>query len=88
MSEFLRSQPGRPPCPQNGQAGIRCLSVRILSSGRFSGNAPKLKRHRSTKPRPIAKFFRPGIWESALAAAQFPDILTDSGGTFHKPGSW
>jgi hypothetical protein len=87
MSGFRRSQPGRLPCPQNGQAGIRCLSVRILSSGRFSGNAAKPGRRRSTKPRPIPKFFRRGIWESALAAAQFPDILTDSRGTFHKPGS-
>ena|SRR5438132_984948 len=34
-----------------------------------------------------AKFYR-HIRRSALAASQFPEMLADSQGTFHKPLSW
>lgn len=34
-----------------------------------------------------ARFYK-HIRESALAASQFPPVLTDAVGSFHKPPSW
>lgn len=34
-----------------------------------------------------ARFYK-HIRESALASTQFPPVLTDGKGTFHKPGAW
>jgi hypothetical protein len=35
----------------------------------------------------LATFVKP-IRRGAIAASQFPDVLTDSIGTFHKPATW
>lgn len=37
--------------------------------------------------RPLAHFIKP-IRDGALGNAQFPAVITDSVGTFHKPTSW
>ena len=36
---------------------------------------------------PLANFYKP-IRPGALAACQFPSVITDSNGTFHKPPTW
>ena len=43
--------------------------------------------HHSQELKRLATFVK-RIRQSALHASQFPDVLTDATGTFHKPESW
>jgi hypothetical protein len=88
MSGFRSAHQGPPIALQKAQAGDCYFTIRGSSIQQIRGNPPKPKPHRSTKHRQIATFFRPGFREGALAASKFPDILTDSRGTFHQLGSW
>ena len=45
------------------------------------------RRNPSVALRQSATFFRP-IRSGVLAASQFPPIMQDANGTFHKPNSW
>lgn len=44
-------------------------------------------QHPSRELLAIASFFK-AIRQAALAKSQFPDVLQDAHGTFHKPSSW
>ncbi len=48
---------------------------------------PHQARFRSRELSNQAHFFKQ-VRESALAACQFPPVLTDAKGSFHKPDSW
>lgn len=45
------------------------------------------QRHDCKTLRAKATFYR-HIRPAALAASQFPDVLTDAAGTFRKPAGW
>ena len=64
-------------------------SVKIVKQeiGKLVGIYVPRSQRPSAQLRSVASFFRT-IPTSAIRDSQFPDQLTDSRGTFHKPSSW
>jgi uncharacterized LabA/DUF88 family protein len=61
--------------------------VGVFNPQRLSGpNRPPRRKNAGLLH--AASFYREGVTWAQLAAAQFPDNLTDSKGQFHKPPSW
>lgn len=61
--------------------------VGVLNPQRLTGPDKRPER-KSAGLKGAATFYKNGVTWSQLQDSQFPDILTDSHGTFHKPGSW
>jgi hypothetical protein len=63
------------------------LPVGVLNPQRLSGpNARPPRKNAGLQH--AASFYQNGVSWAQLAAAQFPDTLTDAKGQFHKPPSW
>ncbi len=61
--------------------------VGVLNPQRLSGTGCQPRRKNAGLLR-ACSFYREGVTWAQLQAAQFPDTLTDSQGSFHKPLSW
>ena len=61
--------------------------VGVLNPQRLSGPGHRPPR-KSAGLQKAAAFYQNGVTWNQILKAQFPNPLTDSHGTFHKPTSW